>query len=122
MPKTGGRSSTPISFVRGPSVGANRGVFVLRSTQVTIFILIQSTYQPGLSFTVFTSSLYNVRIPNSLSDMSDQEFSLSEVRPLLSEDAFQNEQSRRLFEAIDELRSCGANHEIELPEVSRSHA
>ena len=39
------------------------------------------------------------------------------TNPLLDEDAFQNEQSRKLFEAIDELRSCGANNDIELPEV-----
>lgn len=51
--------------------------------------------------------------------MADQESS-PEVQPLLSEDSFQNEQSRRLFEAIDELRSCGANHEIDLPEVGRN--
>lgn len=33
-------------------------------------------------------------------------------------DAFQSPRSRELFEAIDELRSCGANRDIELPEVS----
>lgn len=53
--------------------------------------------------------------------MTDQRSSPAEAQPLLSEDFFQNEQSRRLFEAIDELRSCGAGHEIDLPEVSRSH-
>lgn len=42
-----------------------------------------------------------------------------EANPLLSEDAFQNKKSQKLFEAIDELRSCGANHEIDLPEVNR---
>lgn len=36
---------------------------------------------------------------------------------LLSEDAFNNQHSRELFEAIDELRGCGANQDIELPEV-----
>lgn len=37
---------------------------------------------------------------------------------LLTEDAFSSERSQRLFEAIDELQSCGANRDIELPEVS----
>lgn len=37
---------------------------------------------------------------------------------LLDEDAFKNEHSQRLFQAIDELRTHGAHHEIELPEVS----
>lgn len=41
----------------------------------------------------------------------------AEALPLLSEDSFQNEESRKLFEAIDELRNCGANHDIDLPEV-----
>lgn len=43
----------------------------------------------------------------------------TEVKSFLGEDAFQNEQSRRLFEAIDELRSSGANRDIELPEVCK---
>ena len=38
---------------------------------------------------------------------------------LLNEDAFQNDHSRGMFEAIDEMRSCGANRDIELPEVRR---
>ena len=42
-----------------------------------------------------------------------------EVNPLLSEDAFQNEQSRGLFDAIDRLRSCGASQDIALPEVNQ---
>jgi hypothetical protein len=52
----------------------------------------------------------------------EQESSHQEVDQFLATDSFQNEQSRRLFEAIDELRSCGANHEIDLPEVGRIHA
>ncbi|KAI9786023.1 MAG: hypothetical protein M1816_008175 [Peltula sp. TS41687] len=43
--------------------------------------------------------------------------SLSDHTPLLNESAFQNEQSKKLFEAIDELRRCGANHDIDLPEL-----
>lgn len=39
------------------------------------------------------------------------------VNPLLSEDAFSNERSQKLFEAIDELQSCGAGRDIGLPEV-----
>ena len=42
----------------------------------------------------------------------------NEVDPLLSEDPFKSEQSQKLFEAIDELRTCGANHEVDLPEVT----
>lgn len=38
---------------------------------------------------------------------------------LLSGDAFNNEQSQRLFEVIDELHSCGAKAYIDLPEVIR---
>lgn len=40
-----------------------------------------------------------------------------EVNPLLNEDPFKSEQSQKLFEAIDELRTCGANHDVDLPEV-----
>lgn len=36
---------------------------------------------------------------------------------LFSDDAFHNARSRGLFEAIDELRKCGANRDLELPEV-----
>ncbi|KAL8996228.1 MAG: hypothetical protein Q9169_004206 [Polycauliona sp. 2 TL-2023] len=37
---------------------------------------------------------------------------------LLTEDPFRNEHTRRLFEAIDELRSCGADTDIgSLPEL-----
>lgn len=57
-----------------------------------------------------------------LGEMTDPIPSLAATQSFLSEDVFQNEQSRRLFEAIDELRSCGANHEIDLPEVSQSLA
>lgn len=41
----------------------------------------------------------------------------NEANPLLSEDPFKSERSQKLFEAIEELRSCGANHHVELPEV-----
>ena len=44
--------------------------------------------------------------------------STTESRPLLKEDPFRNEKTQRLFEAIDKLRSCGANHDVGLPEVS----
>lgn len=37
---------------------------------------------------------------------------------LLRENAFSSERSQKLFEAIDELQSCGANRDIDLPEVS----
>lgn len=37
---------------------------------------------------------------------------------LLHDDPFHNEHTQRLFEAIDELRSCGADTDIgSLPEV-----
>lgn len=51
--------------------------------------------------------------------MSSENQVQAETKSLLSEDAFKNEQSQKLFEAIDELRSCGANHEIDLPEVQK---
>lgn len=54
------------------------------------------------------------------SKMSSETFSDMEVNPLLSEDAFKSEESRKLFEAIDELRSCGANYDLKIiPEVSQ---
>ena len=53
--------------------------------------------------------------PGSWSDIADN--------PLLDDDAFQNEQSRNLFDAIDRLRSSGANQDIALPEVNElSHS
>ena len=40
------------------------------------------------------------------------------VNPLLRDDDFQTKHSRDLFDAIDRLRSCGANRDLELPEVT----
>ena len=48
---------------------------------------------------------------------SNDSYASAKSEILLSEDAFNNEHSRELFEAIDELRGCGANRDIELPEV-----
>ena len=41
-----------------------------------------------------------------------------EDNSLLGKDAFQNEQSRNLFDAIEKLRSCNVNQDLELPEVT----
>ena len=41
-----------------------------------------------------------------------------EGNPLLRKDAFQNEHSRTLFDAIEKLRSCSVNQDLELPEVT----
>ncbi|KAL8939654.1 MAG: hypothetical protein Q9216_003230 [Gyalolechia sp. 2 TL-2023] len=49
--------------------------------------------------------------------MGSEQFSTKESNTLLNKDPFRNEDTQRLFEAIDELRSCGANHDIELPEL-----
>jgi len=38
--------------------------------------------------------------------------------PLLNEDPFASKQSKALFDAIDELRTCGAGQDLELPQVS----
>jgi hypothetical protein len=54
--------------------------------------------------------------------MAQHEASSSEKTPLLSQDAFQNEQSQKLFEAIDELRTSGIERDIELPQVRASHS
>lgn len=65
---------------------------------------------------------------NSISELSPVEsesafhlamadHSVPDATPLLDESAFYNKQSKRLFEAIDELRRCGASHDIDLPEV-----
>jgi hypothetical protein len=43
--------------------------------------------------------------------------SSSRVEELLDKDPFGNERSKKLFEAIDELRSCGAGQDIDLPQV-----
>ncbi|KAL8842276.1 MAG: hypothetical protein Q9170_000602 [Blastenia crenularia] len=40
-----------------------------------------------------------------------------ETDVILNDDPFHNKNTQRLFEAIDELRNCGANHEIGLPEL-----
>ena len=48
----------------------------------------------------------------------DSEFYNAMESPIiLSNDAFQNERSRELFDAIDELKGCGASHDFDLPEV-----
>ena len=52
--------------------------------------------------------------------MAEEFFPALEASALLGEDAFHNEQSRKLFKAIDELRSAGGSHEFNLPEVSIS--
>lgn len=51
--------------------------------------------------------------------MDEEQPPTVEPNLLLDEDPFCNENTQRLFEAIDGLRSCGANHDIGLPEVSR---
>ncbi|KAL9600156.1 MAG: hypothetical protein Q9179_003315 [Wetmoreana sp. 5 TL-2023] len=43
--------------------------------------------------------------------------STMESKTLLNDDPFHSTHTQRLFEAIDELRSCGANHDIPLPEL-----
>lgn len=48
---------------------------------------------------------------------AEQPPSTTQPSTILNEDPFRNENTQRLFEAIDELRSCGANQEIGLPEV-----
>ncbi|KAL8748829.1 MAG: hypothetical protein Q9184_007065 [Pyrenodesmia sp. 2 TL-2023] len=49
--------------------------------------------------------------------MDGDQFSTMGSNPLLNEDPFRNEATQQLFEAIDELRSCGANHDIGIPEL-----
>ena len=41
-----------------------------------------------------------------------------EGNPLLRDDAFQNEHSRNLFDAIEKLRSCDVKQDLQLPEVT----
>jgi hypothetical protein len=41
---------------------------------------------------------------------------------LLSKDPFGSEQSKALFDAIDELRICGAGQDLDLPQVSHRDA
>ncbi|KAL8966859.1 MAG: hypothetical protein Q9183_003183 [Haloplaca sp. 2 TL-2023] len=50
--------------------------------------------------------------------MASEDFSTIEPNTILNEDPFHNTQTQRLFEAIDELRSCGVSREkVELPEL-----
>ena len=59
--------------------------------------------------------------PKSPSSPSkESKVSLSRDIQLLSEDPFGSEQSKALFDAIDELRTCGAGQDLELPQVSHS--
>ncbi|KAL8872017.1 MAG: hypothetical protein Q9174_002280 [Haloplaca sp. 1 TL-2023] len=47
-----------------------------------------------------------------------EEYSTIEPNTILNKDPFHNPQTQRLFEAIDELRSCGVTREnVELPEL-----
>ncbi|KAL8925579.1 MAG: hypothetical protein Q9208_003471 [Pyrenodesmia sp. 3 TL-2023] len=49
--------------------------------------------------------------------MGGDQSSATDSNTLLNEDPFGNKSTQRLFEAIDELRSCGANHDVGLPEL-----
>ena len=51
--------------------------------------------------------------------VSDDEIDLSSTI-LLHDDPFSNETSKRLFDAIDELRKCGAGEVLDLPQVRDS--
>lgn len=51
-------------------------------------------------------------------DPQPEQSSTREGNSLLTEDAFCSERTQKLFEAIDELQSCGAKRDIDLPEVS----
>jgi hypothetical protein len=57
--------------------------------------------------------------PESLSSSSKESTgSSTKDIQLLSEDPFGSEQSKALFDAIDELRICGAGQDLDLPQVS----
>jgi hypothetical protein len=57
--------------------------------------------------------------PKSPSSSSNEpKVSLTEDIQLLGEDPFSSEQSKALFDAIDELRICGAGQDLDLPQVS----
>lgn len=63
----------------------------------------------------FTDS---ISLPPKIPDLGSESDLAVEGKSLLTEDAFSSERSQKLFEAIDELQSCGANRDIDLPEVS----
>lgn len=46
---------------------------------------------------------------------SDDDVEMSDA--LLKNDPFSNETSKRLFNAIDDLRNCGAGQDLDLPQV-----
>jgi len=57
--------------------------------------------------------------PSKSQDTGLEQSSPTEGSSLLTEDAFCSERSQQLFEAIDELQSCGASRDIDLPEVCK---
>lgn len=57
--------------------------------------------------------------PSKSQDTGLEQSSPTESSSLLTEDAFCSERSQQLFEAIDELQSCGASRDIDLPEVCK---
>jgi hypothetical protein len=66
-----------------------------------------------------TQSIDQGQQPKSPSSSSkDPKDSSTKDIQLLSEDPFASEQSKALFDAIDELRICGAGQDLDLPQVS----
>lgn len=55
--------------------------------------------------------------PSKIQGMESELDLAADGNSLLTEDAFSSERSQKLFEAIDELQSCGANRDIDLPEL-----
>ncbi|KAL8823924.1 MAG: hypothetical protein Q9191_005437 [Dirinaria sp. TL-2023a] len=60
---------------------------------------------------------YSIPLPPKIPDMESESDLAGEGSSFLTEDAFSSERSQKLFEAIDELQSCGANRDIDLPEL-----
>jgi hypothetical protein len=55
--------------------------------------------------------------PDHQLNVEDSHAGGSKSPGLLSEDPFSSEASQRLFNAIDELRQCGAGQDLDLPQV-----
>lgn len=95
----------------------NLGLELLHQIVIPTLLTHQLTnYAILLSITIVVFTQF-ATIESLSSSMATETRSPEIATSLLDKDAFQNEHSQKLFEAIDELRTCGASRDIELPEV-----
>lgn len=56
------------------------------------------------------------------SDTASTISAFEEAPEIILENPFSNENSRILFDAIDQIQSCGAGQDIQVPQVSTSYS